>query len=339
MLGPSGSGKTTLLRAVAGLQPLDGGRICWDGDDLAAVAAARAPLRAHVPGVRAVPAPRRRRQRRVRAAHDARHAATERGPTRVDEVLELVGLAGLRRRAASRRCRAGSSSGSRSPRALAVSPRLLMLDEPLGALDRVWRRRLLGEIRDDPRSVAPRRALRDARSRRGVLDRVTRSRSCATDAIVQVGAPADVWRAPADAWTATFLGFGPVVDGEVRDGLVHTPWGPIAGAGPRAGAARSTWSCRPDGARLDPEGPIDATVVQSTFTGTHVELTAVAGGSGPALTIVVPPAARAGRGRPSAGVDRPRRRARLSPSGRLTGWRPGPRSKQGARAARVAIRC
>jgi iron(III) transport system ATP-binding protein len=91
-----------------------------------------------------------------------------------------------------------------------------------------------------------------------------------------------------------------VVEGEVRDGLVHTPWGPVV-APAREPAGLVEVVVRPDGARLDPAGPVEATVVRSTFTGTHVELAVISGlgtsgsgvtGSGPgaALTIVVAPA-------------------------------------------------
>ncbi len=115
VLGPSGSGKTTLLRAVAGLQPLDGGRIAWDGAGPRRRCGARTAVRAHVPGVRAVPAPRRRRQRRVRPAHgDARHgifrsggafAAGRRGARsrRVDGLADPSGRLAVGRGAAASR--------------------------------------------------------------------------------------------------------------------------------------------------------------------------------------------------------------------------------------------
>jgi thiamine transport system ATP-binding protein len=204
---------------------------------------------------------------------------------RVDEVLDLVGLAGFRTR------RVVSLSGGEQQRvalarALAVSPRLLMLDEPLGALDRVWRRRLLTEIR----AILDRAALpalyvtHDHEEAFAIATRVAIMRG---GRVVQVGAPVDVWRAPVDAWTATFLGFGPVVAAEVRDGLVHTPWGPIES--PTDALTRAVEAVvRPDGARIDDAGPIHATVVRAMFTGTRVELTAVSE-SGPPLTVVVAP--------------------------------------------------
>lgn len=283
VLGPSGSGKTTLLRAVAGLQRLDGGRIAWDGADLAGVAAherrfglmfqeyALFPHRDVAGNV----------EFGLRMGSSDRAARSE----RVDEMLDLVGLAGMRSR------RIASLSGGEQQRvalarALAVSPRLLMLDEPLGALDRVWRRRLLAEIRAilDRSALAALYVTHDHEEAFAIAKRVAIMRD---GRVVQLGAPTDVWRAPADAWTAAFLGFGPVVTAAARAGRVTTPWGEIdvrsdAGSGP------VDLVVRPDAARLDPEGPIAARVVGTSFTGTHVELSAVAE-TGPALTVVVAP--------------------------------------------------
>ncbi|MDP9334716.1 MAG: ABC transporter ATP-binding protein, partial [Actinomycetota bacterium] len=204
---------------------------------------------------------------------------------RVDEVLELVGLADLRAR------RVASLSGGEQQRvalarALAVSPRLLMLDEPLGALDRVWRRRLLTEIRAIlDRAALP--ALYVTHDHEEAFAIATRVAIMRDGRVVQVGAPADVWRAPVDAWTASFFGFGPIVAAEVHDGLVQTPWGPIrARAETRTGAVEAV--VRPDGARIDDAGPIHATVVRAMFTGMRVEL-ATASESGPPLTVVVAP--------------------------------------------------
>ena len=69
VLGPSGGGKSTLLRVIAGLEEPRAGRIELDGRDLAGVPAARARRGTDVPGLRAVPAPRRGRERGLRPAH------------------------------------------------------------------------------------------------------------------------------------------------------------------------------------------------------------------------------------------------------------------------------
>jgi thiamine transport system ATP-binding protein len=283
VLGPSGSGKTTLLRAVAGLQRLSGGCIRGDGDELAGVAAPERHFGLMFQEYALFP----HRDVAGNVEFGLRMTSSDRvaRSRRVDEVLELVGLTDLRARSVAS-LSGGEQQRVALARALAVSPRLLMLDEPLGALDRVWRRRLLTEIRAIlDRAALP--ALYVTHDHEEAFAIATRVAIMRRGRVVQVGAPADVWRAPVDAWTATFLGFGPIVAAEVRDGLVHTPWGPIqTRAGTPTGTAETV--VRPDGARIDAAGPIHATVVRAMFTGTRVELAAISE-AGPPLTVVVAP--------------------------------------------------
>jgi thiamine transport system ATP-binding protein len=199
-------------------------------------------------------------------------------------VLDLVGLTALRTR------RVASLSGGEQQRvalarALAVAPRFMMFDEPLGALDRDWRSRLLDEIRTllDRLSLPALWVTHDHDEAFAVADRIAVMHD---GRLVQVGVPTEVWRAPIDAWTATFLGFGPRIAAIVRDGRVYTPWGNYAGGGPD-GAVEIV--LRPDSARLDERGDVRGTVARVHFAGTRVDVT-VAPEQGPELIVNVEPA-------------------------------------------------
>ena len=282
VLGPSGSGKTTLLRAIAGLQPLDAGRICWQGSDLAGVPAHERRFGLMFQEYALFP----HRDVEGNVEFGLRMAGADRSTraARVATVLDLVGLSALRTR------RVASLSGGEQQRvalarALAVAPRFMMFDEPLGALDRDWRTRLLGEIRTllDGLSLPALWVTHDHDEAFAVADRIAVMHD---GRLVQVGVPTEVWRAPIDVWTATFLGFGPRIAGVVRDGCVHTPWGSF-GDGGADGSVEVV--LRPDGARLDERGDLHATVARVHFAGTRVDVT-VAPERGPELVVNVEPA-------------------------------------------------
>jgi thiamine transport system ATP-binding protein len=246
VLGPSGCGKSTLLRAVAGLETPDAGAVRWDGRDLAGVPTHRrgfalmfqdGQLFDHLTVARNVGyALRIRRTPRVRTRH------------RVEELLELVGLTGF-----ADRLPATLSGGERQrvalARSLAVEPRLILLDEPLSALDAGLRERLAGDLREILRRAGTTALMvtHDHEEAFTVADRLAVMRE---GRLVQHGPIADVWRAPADAGTALFLGYARVLRGAAARVLLASAGLPAATA---VAVRRSALAGRVLAARATPE--------------------------------------------------------------------------------------
>jgi thiamine transport system ATP-binding protein len=203
VLGPSGSGKSTLLRAVAGLVPDARGSISWDGADLAGVPVHRRDFGLMFQDHALFPhrdvlgnvAFGLRMRGLARADVDARARAT----------LELVGLTGFERRRVSE-LSGGEQQRVALARALAPEPRLLMLDEPLGALDRALRDHLVGELRAlfTHLGISVVFVTHDHDEAFALADRVVVMHD---GRVAQDGTPADVWEHPADAFVARFLGW------------------------------------------------------------------------------------------------------------------------------------
>jgi thiamine transport system ATP-binding protein len=280
ILGPSGCGKTTLLRAIAGLQPLDAGTVTWDGSDLAGVPTHQRRFGLMFQEYALFP----HRDVTGNVAFGLRMAGVSRveRDRRVAEVLDLVGLGALRDRRVAQ-LSGGEQQRVALARALAVEPRLLMLDEPLGALDRPWRERLLGEFREllDRTGLPAIYVTHDHEEAFALADRLVVMRS---GTVVQAGAPSEVWKRPADPWAAAFLGFAPAVAARYVAGGVETPWGVLPVPANGDGAVQVV--LRPDALRLDPSGPIRGTVTRSNFAGDRADLEVDAGG--PPLRIQAP---------------------------------------------------
>ena len=266
VLGPSGSGKSTLLRAVAGLQVLDSGRVLLDGRDQEGTPAHKRGIGLMFQDHQLFP------QRDVggNVAFGLRmHGASkDEQAERVRELLELVGLPGAARRAVAS-LSGGEQQRVALARALAPHPRLLMLDEPLGQLDRSLRERLVVELRElfGRLGTTVLAVTHDQGEAFALADRVVVMRD---GRIAQSGTPLEVWQRPADAFVARFLGFDNVVEGTVTGEAADTPWGKVpvpenAPQGPR------TLLVRPVGVRLvAADQGLRCTVAARTFKGTHV---------------------------------------------------------------------
>jgi thiamine transport system ATP-binding protein len=280
VLGPSGSGKTSLLRAIAGLETPVAGRVLWDGRDVTGVAPherrfgllfqdfALFPHR----DVEGNVAFGLRMQRQGRAAIRARVAA----------VLELVGLGGFGPRALTT-LSGGELQRVALARALAPEPELLLLDEPLGSLDRILRERLTAELRVllHNLGVAAIYVTHDQQEAFALGGRVAVLRA---GGIAQIGPPQELWRRPADAFVARFLGFANVVPATSDGARVHAPWGPLpAPAGAPEGAVLLVLP--PDATALG-AGGVEGTVTDLTFHGDHF-VAAVDVGRGTVLHVPV----------------------------------------------------
>ena len=253
-----------MLRAVAGLQPLDGGVITWDGADLGPIPAHRRDFGLVFQDFALFP--------HLDVGHNVAFGLKMQGlapgerSARASAALAQVDLAGFERR------RVATLSGGQQQRvalarALAAGPRMLLLDEPLGSLDRALRERLTGDLRKvlARPGITALYVTHDQSEAFAVADRVA---VIDEGQIVQQGKPEEVWRHPANEFVARFLGFRTVVDATVSGGTLHAgPLGsfpvPETDDGPRRVVVR------PDAIRVDPAGPVEATVTSVAFRGVH----------------------------------------------------------------------
>jgi thiamine transport system ATP-binding protein len=203
VLGPSGSGKSTLLRAIAGLAQEATGRVTCDGIDISAVP----PHRRGFGLMFQDHALFQHRDVIGNVAFGLRMQRLRRGEIdrRARETLALVGLHGFEHRRVSE-LSGGEQQRVALARALAPAPKLLMLDEPLGALDRALRDRLVVELRElfVRLGLAILFVTHDHDEAFSLADRVVVMHG---GRIEQMGKPADVWRRPANAFVAEFLGW------------------------------------------------------------------------------------------------------------------------------------
>ena len=272
LLGPSGCGKTTLLRIVAGFITPDSGQVLVDGRDVTAVPASGRrmgmvfqayslfPNMTALDNVRFGP--------RVAGRPKAEQIA------RAAELLDLVGLAAHAQKY-PHQLSGGQQQRVALARALAVQPQVLLLDEPLSALDAKVRVQLREEIRRIQRDTGVTTILvtHDQEEALSIPDRVAVMNG---GRLLQVATPATIYREPADAFVARFIGVGGILSGVAEGGSVRLANGTVlpaeAAAEHPAGRAVEMF-LRPEHVRLEqmnghvPPGALAADVHETTFLG------------------------------------------------------------------------
>jgi len=275
LLGPSGCGKTTLLRLIAGLDTPDAGQVLFDGRDLLDTPPHRRDFGLMFQEFALFP--HKNVGQNVAFGLEMKNETGIAG--RMAQMLNLVGLAGFEERDVD-----SLSGGERQrvalARSLAPNPRLLMLDEPLGSLDRALRERLMVEIRQILKQVGLTAiyVTHDQTEAFAIADRVIVMNQ---GRIEQDAAPEQLYYHPATPFVAQFLGFTNLLEATcLANGLVETSLGiwPLAALRQTPGA-KTTVLIRPEAASLEPvDGiSIEGALVACLFRGRFYQLTLAAG--------------------------------------------------------------
>lgn len=272
VVGPSGAGKTTLLRALAGLAPTTQGRLVLAGRDLAQVPVHERRVAMVFQQPRLLPnldvvdnvalpqrlagVPANRRRRRAEARLDEVGLPGRRG----DDVRALSG---------------GEQQRVSLARALAADPDLLLLDEPLSAVDpdrRASLRRLIRRIQTDHRLTT----LHVTHDRSEAAELGDRVAVMIEGRILQHAPPRELFEQPRSALLARFVGASNLLSGRIRDGRLHLPAGTLAVDAPDGPA---TVALRPEHLVLAPDGGLEAEVREVVYRATHLSVRLDAAGT------------------------------------------------------------
>jgi spermidine/putrescine transport system ATP-binding protein len=301
LLGPSGCGKTTTLRLVAGFERPDAGQVLIDGQDVSPVPPEKRPVNTVFQSYALFPF----MSVRDNVAFGLKYAQASKADTRrrVDEALALVQMSPYAGR------RPGQLSGGQQQRvalarALVLNPRVLLLDEPLGALDAKLRKALQLELKALQEAVGITfvYVTHDQDEALTMSDRIA---VMSGGLVEQVGTPSEVYEQPATAYVADFLGAANVVDVEVvgpaDGGLTAFRVGGrvLVAGGPAHEPGGAKLVVRPERLRLAapadgvPESNVlPATVSRLVYRGAHADVVVEAAGA--RFSVLVPADATSG---------------------------------------------
>ena len=244
LLGASGSGKSSLLRAVAGLEDVAGGEVAWDGRGMV-----RVPVHKRGFGLMFQDGQLfEHRDVGSNIAYGLTGLSRARRGERVREMLELVGLPGFERRRVTT-LSGGQAQRVALARALAPAPRLLLLDEPLSALDRALREQLATDVRTILRQggTTALYVTHDQDEAMTVADRVGVMEA---GRLLRLDTPQRLWADPGSSKVARFLGFDVVGDLALAPGALRVVGDAVGQSEERGGPAETRLSATVLASRL-----------------------------------------------------------------------------------------
>jgi len=285
LLGPSGCGKTTMLRIIAGLEAPDaGGRVLFDGKDMTDVAIEKRNVGMVFQSYALFP--------NMSVADNIGYGLKIRGvakaerDARVAELVALTNITGLENRRIDQ-----LSGGQRQrvalARAVAIRPGILLLDEPLTALDAALRERLRSELNRLLRALGI-TAIYVTHDQSEAMELGDRIVVMSKGAIAQVGSPREIYFTPRNRFVAEFIGAANIIEAAIANGELVLPGGrqPITG---HADLAAAVAMVRPESIRLvdASAAPLKGTIESVAFNGDRQRLV-VGGASDKPLTIDAP---------------------------------------------------
>ncbi|MER5628716.1 ABC transporter ATP-binding protein [Streptosporangium sp. NPDC002544] len=273
LLGPSGCGKTTLLRILAGFESPDEGTVTLDGDDLLGQAAHRRPVNLMFQSYALFPHMTVAKNVAYGLEREKLGRAEVRG--RVDEVLEKVGLEAMAGRR-PHQLSGGQRQRVALARAIVKRPRLLLLDEPLSALDKKVRAEMQLELKRLQNEVGITFVVvtHDQEEAMSLADRIAVFNA---GGVEQVDAPVELYEHPRTPFVAGFVGANNIFEGRACSvGLAGEELGILPGTSDLPDGTPALLAVRPERIRLDDEGKgvLSGEVVDVSFYGgvSHVSV-------------------------------------------------------------------
>ncbi len=277
ILGPSGCGKTTMLRLVAGLEPQTSGVVRIEGQDVSRLPVSKRNVGIVFQSYALFP--------NLTAAQNVAYGLTGKGmqrekiQQRVHELMKLVGLAGLGEKFPTQ-LSGGQQQRVALARAMALSPNLLLLDEPLSALDAKVRVKLRSEIRDLQRrlGVTTIMVTHDQEEALTMADRIL---VMDQGELVQNGTPHEIYDCPATPFVASFIGSMNFIPGVTKEagGLLRLGDSHLLALNTEAvpQGAQALVAIRPEDVRINPNGSagpnaFHATILDMEYKGASIRI-------------------------------------------------------------------